>query len=889
MNVAAADLGALRMHGRVYSPQGEQKSIGTMMTCASLGLKYMEALIKGDDVGARAIEGKLSDAKCDPRWASTLSDYYSSYLDADGARRLIPYRRAAKVGTAVITIQSNARIAIVGDWGTGAIPAIRVARQIAQLKPDILVHLGDIYYSGTPNECKMNFIDILDDVFDRARTKLPVFTLAGNHDMYSGGTGYYSLIDRLNEESMQQRASFFCLRSYDNKWQLLGMDTGLNDYAPLSVTETITRLEADEEQWHIDRIEEFPGKTILLSHHQLFSSFSQIGAENEQGQRCAHNPRLLESYEKFVKTGKTISAWFWGHEHSLYLYDGHLNLSRGRCLGHGAIPVFASEEPYSPLKNLRDAPSIIKSLNVGHSGDVYANGFAMLELQSEANNATVRYFQDMQGVATEVFSESLVAASSEGATKPEVMAPFAESIFFSPQAPNRKKRSRKFAFVVGNQHYRDVAKLTNPAADAGIVRTELEQLGFAVYGGVNFDLSALRDRFDYFESQIGEAEVALLYYSGHGVQINGQNYLVPIDGSMTSLLELARETQIQNLVDRMSRKSNKCLVFLDACRDNPFIESIAEPESNAKRVGLPEIQSIAALASRGLAPIDVRGKAQTFIAFAAAPGKYAYGSDGRYSYFTQGLVSHLDTQGLDIDGLMNRVRRDVKGATSETQDPWSQTNLTEDYYFRPASLLPAYVMALLGALSGFATAWRTFDPTGLYQNGWNGWGGAFFGLVVGAGVWRWGRRSLWGACLAFLSVTLAFKLAFFYMNWIGTIEYRSDRSVPFFENAKLMRDFIGASIAASICMLGAILGAGATTPALRRPSAYIMMLFAGILVVPVVGLVMTAQSFPFPGLDKDDYDRLAAIIGAMCWQAGLGFTIGYGLSQYVPEPGERGR
>lgn len=104
MNAAAAELGALRMHGRVYSPQGEQKSIGTVMTCASLGLKYMEALIKGDEVAARAIEGKLSDAKCDPGWASTLGEYYSSYLGADGARRPIPYRRAATVGPAVITI-----------------------------------------------------------------------------------------------------------------------------------------------------------------------------------------------------------------------------------------------------------------------------------------------------------------------------------------------------------------------------------------------------------------------------------------------------------------------------------------------------------------------------------------------------------------------------------------------------------------------------------------------------------------------------------------------------------------------------------------------------------------------------------------------------------------
>lgn len=391
---AAAQLAELRFHGRIYSPEGEQKSVGTVLTCASLGLKYLEALVKGDAVAARTIEGKLGDAKCDPGWASTLGEYYSSYLSPNGGRRPIPYRRSATLKTHVITIKPDARIAIVGDWGTGGVPAITVARQIAQLKPDILVHLGDIYYSGTQRECQANFLDIVDKVFDRANTRLPIFTLAGNHDMYSGGEGYYALIDSLNQVEMRQHASFFCLRSTDDAWQLLGMDTGLNDYSPLSVTDTLTHLEPDEEQWHFERIAEFPGRTILLSHHQLFSAFSQIGAENEAARLCAHNPKLLASYDKFLSTGRSIPAWFWGHEHSLYLYEPYLNLPKGRCLGHGAIPVFASEDPYTALPKLVDPPALIKGPRIDAAGDVYGNGFAVLQLDPIKKGATVTYYQE---------------------------------------------------------------------------------------------------------------------------------------------------------------------------------------------------------------------------------------------------------------------------------------------------------------------------------------------------------------------------------------------------------------------------------------------------------------------------------------------------------------
>src|SRR5262249_23759934 len=146
----------------------------------------------------------------------------------------IPYVRSSE-GARPIQIKKGARIALFGDWGTGGHMARQTLERIKAQRPDILIHLGDIYYSGTKAECAANFEDVIEDAFQRTQHPLPVFSLAGNHDMYSGGIAYYDLIRRLNSGSASQNTSFFCLRSEDNAWQLLAMDTGLHDYSPLSV------------------------------------------------------------------------------------------------------------------------------------------------------------------------------------------------------------------------------------------------------------------------------------------------------------------------------------------------------------------------------------------------------------------------------------------------------------------------------------------------------------------------------------------------------------------------------------------------------------------------------------------------------------------------------
>jgi hypothetical protein len=208
--------------------------------------------------------------------------------------------------------------------------------------------------------------------------------------MYCGGVGFYDLITKLNPAPMTQPASFFCLRSVDEKWQLLAMDTGLHDDNPATVAGALPYLEEDELAWHCDRIREFSGRTILLSHHQLFSAFSPIGVADHQGKQSAVNPLLLKAFQQMTAT-KPVAAWFWGHEHTLSIYGPFAGLERGRCLGHGAVPVSVIDEIYKPLSDLSEVPTLIDQSRLSTRGGVYNHGYALLSLESDLCRA--EYYQ----------------------------------------------------------------------------------------------------------------------------------------------------------------------------------------------------------------------------------------------------------------------------------------------------------------------------------------------------------------------------------------------------------------------------------------------------------------------------------------------------------------
>lgn len=366
--------------------------------CVHLAGRLLAAHARGDAAGAAAAREDLKFSECDPGWIEVVLDH----LPYAGHKDEIPYVRHASLDDFVLPIlPRNARVALVADWGTGTPAAKALLADIARHKPDALVHLGDIYYAATPREMHENFLAIVDEIFPRGQGQVPVFTLCGNHDVYSGGAGYYSALPLLNPapafpRASAQPASYFSLRTQGGAWQLLAMDTGLHDRDPSQVNETVTWLEESEETWHADKLARFDGRTILLSHHQAFSAFSAIGryAKRDAAER-AINPRLLASYQRIAQKGD-VAAWFWGHEHNLCVYEPYAGIARGRCIGHGGIPALIADEPYRVLADLPDPPALVRDasgapLHLANDGEAYVHGYTMLHLDDAARTATARY------------------------------------------------------------------------------------------------------------------------------------------------------------------------------------------------------------------------------------------------------------------------------------------------------------------------------------------------------------------------------------------------------------------------------------------------------------------------------------------------------------------
>ncbi|MGA2249157.1 metallophosphoesterase family protein [Terracidiphilus sp.] len=352
---------------------------GVIGDCAKTAAKFLWAEMTGNHQQSQLLAGELKDSECDPLWAECVTTYLA-YKVSGGA---LPYRPNLDP---VINLGAATKLAIIGDWGTGDEVAINLLQQVAALGPDVLIHLGDIYYAGTQSEAQSNFLDICRQFLGSGT---PLFSLCGNHDMYSGGNGYYWLVDQLN-----QQASYFCLQNAD--WQFLAMDTGHNDNDPLTVSTNMTGLVTSgnwvEANWHLAKIQQAGGrKTVLLSHHQLLSAFGSVGSVN--GQKYAYNPNLYGSFQGVLPQ---VAAWFWGHEHTLAVYEPYMGLQMGCCVGASAVPVFTNQQSYASAAGLQtyqgaQMPVWNPGAVLGNNGTDYNNAFAMITLNGQT--ATVDYYQ----------------------------------------------------------------------------------------------------------------------------------------------------------------------------------------------------------------------------------------------------------------------------------------------------------------------------------------------------------------------------------------------------------------------------------------------------------------------------------------------------------------
>jgi uncharacterized caspase-like protein/uncharacterized protein YraI len=240
------------------------------------------------------------------------------------------------------------------------------------------------------------------------------------------------------------------------------------------------------------------------------------------------------------------------------------------------------------------------------------------------------------------------------------------------------RAENRVALVIGNGAYTNAPSLSNPANDAADIARTLRQIGFDVVEGIDLDKRSMEAKILEFGGKLERADVALFFYAGHSLQVAGRNYLIPIDARLEGPANLSFETfDLRQVQDQLEASRHVNLLFLDACRNNPFARTIAGA-SWAHR---------SAAVGRGLASTETA--AGTMIAYATQPDNVALDGVGqRNSPFTAALLKHVKTPGLEIRSVLTRVRADVMAATADKQVPWDHSSLLREVILVPANATP---------------------------------------------------------------------------------------------------------------------------------------------------------------------------------------------------------
>ncbi|MCV9967522.1 caspase family protein [Pararhizobium sp. BT-229] len=234
---------------------------------------------------------------------------------------------------------------------------------------------------------------------------------------------------------------------------------------------------------------------------------------------------------------------------------------------------------------------------------------------------------------------------------------------------------KRVALVIGNSAYKHAVELPNPKNDAKLMAETLRAAGFTVLDGENLDKAAMTVLVDQFTEIAYDAEVAIVYYAGHGLQVDGRNYLVPVDAQLEKAAQLQTRTiPADKVLAALPPDPAVSIIILDACRDNPLARTLAKalPASRSSSMGV------------GLAPVQANGQSTgsggLLIAYATDPGAVAYDGKGINSPYTAALARHLTTPGLEIQSALTRVRADVSEATGGAQRPWHNASLSREVF-----------------------------------------------------------------------------------------------------------------------------------------------------------------------------------------------------------------
>jgi uncharacterized caspase-like protein len=274
-------------------------------------------------------------------------------------------------------------------------------------------------------------------------------------------------------------------------------------------------------------------------------------------------------------------------------------------------------------------------------------------------------------------------------------------LLFSISLSGAALADRRVALVIGNSAYEHTPRLTNPSNDATDIAVVLKALGIQVIEGFDLDKASFDRKVRDFADALSGAKVGIFFYAGHGLQVAGANYLVPVDAKLSTSSALDWEMVRLDLVQRtMERETETNVLFLDACRDNPLARNLARAMgTRSAEIG------------RGLASAEAG--VGTLISFSTQPGNVALDGSGRNSPFAGALVKRISASNEDLSALLIEVRNDVRKATLKRQVPWEHSALTGKFYFSSMSPSKAPLSTTADANQVVAAWDRTKDTTNI--------------------------------------------------------------------------------------------------------------------------------------------------------------------------------
>jgi hypothetical protein len=340
------------------------------------------------------------------------------------------------------------------------------------------------------------------------------------------------------------------------------------------------------------------------------------------------------------------------------------------CESYHAVSDLLCQSAMVEIMDRRNAKLFPKSACQGNAYSTVTQASALDITRADRERLlTEQKFKEQQRIAMETSEISRLRADAEQAKRKQIeleeqLRQAQQSVSIPSQAASIGVVGRRIALVVGNANYK-VRPLKNPRNDADDVSRSLKATGFEVIDLRDATLPQMRTAVRQFGDRLINNDVGLVYYSGHGVEVKGRNYFIPVNADIQREDEIADQgLDVSLILEKMSTAGKGVnILIVDACRDDPFGRSFRS-------------------SSRGLANMDApRG---TIIAYATSPGKVA--SDGdpreRNSPYTKHLVKAMQSPNKPIEQVFKEVRRAVQDETKNQQTPWENTSLSGDFFFR---------------------------------------------------------------------------------------------------------------------------------------------------------------------------------------------------------------